>query len=220
MVARSAGSTAAEMAHNGSVAVVLGFRPHTYWTAVVAVAGRPEAPRIVDRRRFEFAAGGERFVYHRAAETASADAPGLIADVRARTEANAARAIASLIADLRGSGDSVHLAVVPAATSKVPEKLEDIVRAHSRIHAAEGNFYRDIIAAACATAGLEVRREVERELPALVCDLLAADRSSLDARLRQMGAALGPPWREDQKLAAMAAWLHLDRPARPDRSQK
>ncbi len=220
MVARSAGSTATEMTRNGSAVVVLGFRPHTYWTAVVAVGGRPDAPRIVDRRRFEFAAGGERFVYHRAAETAPAEAAALIADVRARTGANAARAITSLLADLRRSGDSAHLAVVPAATSKLPEKLEDIVRAHSRIHAAEGNFYRDVIAAACATAGLEVRREVERELPALVCDLLAADRPSLDARLRQMGAALGPPWSEDQKLAAMAAWLHLDEPAPPDGSQK
>lgn len=198
----------------GPTHVVLGFRPHTYWTAVVAVEGRSDGPRIVIRRRFEFAAGCERFVYHRASEIAPAEAPGLIADVRARTEANAARAIASFVADLRASGVSAHLAVVPAATSKLPEKLEDIVRAHSRIHAAEGNFYRDVIAAACATAGLEVRREVERELPALICDLLAVDRFSLDARLKQMGAALGPPWSEDQKLAAMAAWLHLDEPAR------
>ena len=42
-------------------------------------------------------------------------------------------------------------------------------------------------------------------------DALGLDRAALEARLREMGAALGPPWSEDYKLATLAAWLHLER---------
>jgi hypothetical protein len=100
--------------------------------------------------------------------------------------------------------------VTAAATAKLPAKLEDIVRVHARMHAAEGDFYRDVVADACEAAGLEVRRVVERELPALVCDLLRIDPAALKARLRTMGAALGPPWSEDYRLASLAAWLGLE----------
>ncbi len=194
----------------GAIPVVLGFRPHTYWTAVVAVAGSADAPDIVERRRFEFAAGAERFVFHQAAQTTTVEAERLIANVRRATEANAQQAIRRLVDELSRRGFAARLAAVPAATAKLPDRLEDIVRAHSRIHAAEGNFYRDVIATACATAGLEVTRVVERELPALTCDLLGVGRPALDARLKAMGAALGSPWSEDQKLAAQAAWLRLE----------
>jgi len=55
-----------------------------------------------------------------------------------------------------------------------------------------------------AVTGLEVRRVVERELPALVCDLLGVKPPALEARLKAMGRTLGPPWSEDYKLAAEA----------------
>ena len=188
----------------------LGFRPHTYWTAIVALTGRPDAPQVIERRRIEFAAGDEQFVYHQAAEVGLAEAGSLIAWVRAATEANAASEIGQLIADLQGDGVGVRIAAVPTGRARRPEKLEDILRAHSSIHAAEGNFYRDVVAAACGVVGLEVQRVVERDLPAGVCALLRMDEPLLEARLKQMGATLGPPWSEDYKLATQAAWLFLD----------
>jgi hypothetical protein len=189
---------------------VLGFRPHTYWTAVVALAGDVEAPRVIYRRAIVFAAGEERNVYHHAAETDLGQARTLIERVRAATKANAVRELGRLIADLGRAGVVPRTAVTAAATAKLPAKLEDIVRVHARMHAAEGDFYRDVLADACQAAGLEVRRVVERELPPLVCDLLRIDPTALQARLRTMGAALGPPWSEDYRLASLAAWLGLE----------
>jgi hypothetical protein len=146
---------------------VLGFRPHTYWTAAVALAGPPSAPRVVERRRIVFAAHESRFVYHRAAEGPLAEAPGLIAAVRRATEQEATHGVGALVADLRRGGFEVRLACVPAGTAKLPDTLGGILRAHSRIHAAEGLFYRDVLADACKRVGLEVHRLVERELPAI-----------------------------------------------------
>lgn len=188
---------------------VLGFRPHTYWTSVVALGGRARAPTVLERRRVVFAAGDERSVFHQAAEIGPGEAARLIERVREATVANAVRELAVLIADLQLGGVAVRGAVVSAATAKLPDKVEDIVTAHSRIHAAEGDFYRDVVAAACEVLGLEVRRVAERDMPALVCALLRTDRPSLDERLKDMGAALGPPWSEDYRLATQAAWIGL-----------
>jgi hypothetical protein len=189
---------------------VLGFRPHTYWTSAVALAGPADAPRVIERRRITFATGNERMIFHRAEQTDLGSARVLIEDVRAATEANAAREIGALVEDLKRDGVSVAIAVVPEAINKLPEALEDILKVHARMHAAEGNFYRAVVATACASLGLDVHRAVERELPALAGDHLGVNIAAVEARLKTMGAALGPPWSEDYKLATLAAWLHLD----------
>jgi hypothetical protein len=187
--------------------LVLGFRPHTYWTAAVVMAGRAAEPRVVVRHKIVFAAGAERSVYHQAAE-APGEAEALIERVRVAVEANARAGIGALLELLARDGLTVSLAVAPAGGKKLPP-LPDILRVHTQQHAAEGEFYRDAVAAACAALGLEVRRPVERELIPLACDRLGVDRAGLDAILKDMGARLGPPWSEDQRLAALGAWLQL-----------
>jgi hypothetical protein len=189
---------------------VLGFRPHTYWTAVVALTGTPDEPQVIARRRIDFAAGKERFVYHQAAEEPPDRGPALLAEVRAAVTANAALAVHELLAELQASDLAAFTAVVPAGTARLPERLEDILTAHSRIHAAEGNFYRDVVADGCEAAGLRVRRAAERDFASIACAALGVDDAALQARLKQMGAALGPPWNEDFKLATLAAWGALE----------
>jgi hypothetical protein len=188
---------------------VLGFRPHTYWAAVVALGGSAAAPEVLARHKIVFAAGEERSVYHQAADAPlGTEAEALIARVRSAVEANARAGIERFVALLGNDGLVVRTAVAPTGGKKLPP-LADIVRVHTLQHAAEGEFYRDAVAAACASLNLEVKRPVERELPALVCDRLGVARSDLDSRLKDMGARLGPPWSEDQRLAVLAAWAEL-----------
>jgi hypothetical protein len=188
---------------------VLGFRPHTYWTAVVALAGSPKAPQVLERRRIEFATGAERFVYHQAETLELAKGEALIEAVRAATEANAAREVGALVGDLQRDGVEVRGAVVSAGTAKLPGSLEEILRSHAYMHAAEGTFYRDVVAKACADLGLAVRRIAERDMPARAGERARIDHSTLDELLKQMGTALGPPWSEDYRLATQAAWAEL-----------
>jgi hypothetical protein len=189
---------------------VLGFRPHTGWTAAVALAGKPNEPKVIDRRRIAFGPEGEgRFVYHRAEEGPRDAAHRAIAGARKSSETAAAREIAKWIAELKARGFRAMAAAVPTSRRPLPKNLDEILGAHSRIHAAEGAFYRDAIASACETSGLEVRRVVERELPSLASALLKTGQGGVETRLRDMGKILGPPWSEDQKLATLAAWLQL-----------
>ena len=188
---------------------VLGFRPHTYWTAVVALAGAAEAPQVLERRRIEFATGGERFVYHQAETLGLAKGEALLEEVRAATEANAAREVGALVGDLQRDGVEVRSAVVSAGTAKFPDSLEEVLRSHAYMHAAEGTFYRDVVAKACADLGLEVHRIAEHDMPARAGERAHIDRSALDELLKAMGSALGPPWSEDYRLATQAAWAEL-----------
>src|SRR5580700_2641324 len=98
-----------------SRSVVIGFRPHTYWTAAVALAGAADAPDVVERRKITFATGDERMVYHRAAEVPAAEAPALVAGVRVAVEAHASESVKAMVADLASAGRPVRTAVVPTA---------------------------------------------------------------------------------------------------------
>ena len=188
---------------------VLGFRPHTYWTAVVALAGPAYAPQVLERRRIVFAEGLQRFVYHQAENMEPAKAQAMIDEVRAATEANTAREVGGLVADLQNDGVEVRCAVTAAGTAKLPDSLADIVAVHARMHAAEGEFYRDVVAEGCRAVGLEVCRLIERDAPAVLGEKLRLDPAALEARIKEMGAALGPPWNEDYRLATQAAWTQL-----------
>jgi hypothetical protein len=188
---------------------VLGFRPHTYWTAAIALAGDPQAPRVLQRRRIDFASGDERSVYHRVETMAADEAEAWIARVWTACEADTRRGVGDLVTHLADRGVSLGVAVVPIGRAKAPDRWEDIIKSHSHMHAAEGDFYRGVVATACTNLGLEVRRVVERDLSATLSQLLRIDRPTLEQQLKSIGAALGPPWTEDQKLATLAAWSCL-----------
>jgi hypothetical protein len=194
-------------------AAVLGFRPHTYWTAAVALAGDPQAPQVIARRRIDFASGDERGVYHRVESMHRDEAQAWIDQVWAAVEANCRRGLGALLDDLGKAGVTLGVAVVPIARTRPPEKLEDILKSHSWMHAAEGDFYRGAVASACTALGLEVRRGVERDFAGEVCRRHAVAADLLDTQMKALGAALGPPWSEDQKLATLAAWSELSSPA-------
>ena len=189
---------------------VLGFRPHTYWAAVVVLGRSPQAPRVLERARFEFAGPDERFVYHRAAKGDYETAAALIEQARGRCRDTAAAHIGALLKRLDSAGVEIRLAATMAAAARLPEDLPSILQSHALIHAAEGNLGREVIAAAGGLAGLEVHQFAERELAARLHARLGSDEPSLPTRMRQMGATLGPPWGEDYRLAAQAAWLLLD----------
>jgi hypothetical protein len=194
---------------DSTTAAVLGFRPHTYWTTVVTLAGEALAPRIIDRAKIVFATGDERFIYHQAAEIDAAAAEAKIAAVRKVTQANLARGIAQLVKVLKTTGLDVRLAVVPAARGKSAQNLADIVKSHALIHAAEGDFYRDVVADACGGLDLDVSRVAERDLLLEASRSLGVHAVTLETRLKAMGQLAGPPWSEDHRLATLAAWIGI-----------
>jgi hypothetical protein len=53
----------------------------------------------------------------------------------------------------------------------------------------------------------------EKSLPDLAAHVLDLSPGALDARLKALGASVERPWRKEQKLACLAAWVALATPA-------
>lgn len=162
----------------------MGFSVHTGWAAGVLLAAGP--PRLLDRRRVELAAPAPeaRFIYHRSAE-APARAGTLIEAAAAEAAARAGR----FLSDLAAAWPDLALVVALPVPRALPP-LERILAAHPLLHAAEGELFRTGLAEGAARAGLELRRVVPGSLPRL--------------------GTPGPPWGQDQRVAAALAWAALD----------
>jgi hypothetical protein len=175
---------------------------------MVAVTGSPSQPVILDRRRIEIAEGSERGPvqpYHRASELGIAGARAFLEECR---EASTKRASAALETAIKSiGGDRVRFCAVLTASGRPSPSLEATLASHAAIHTAEGEFFREIVIGAGESCGLHVSRIKEKELFSLAERKFEMPSASLQRALDELGKMLGPPWRQDQKFAALAAWL-------------
>jgi hypothetical protein len=192
--------------------VALGFRAHSGWAAAVAVAGSPAAPEVVDRRRIVIADADDpaaKQPYHAAEGLDFAEAERLVRRCTQSSQQLARAAIGGMLAALRASGhDVVGCGLLQGSGSALPN-LPGILASHALIHTAEGQMFRDVLADAAGHHGLIVIAVRERELMARCADELGLPADELTRRLAELGRTLGPPWRQDQKYASLAAWLAL-----------
>jgi hypothetical protein len=188
----------------------LGFRPHSGWTAVVAVAGQDGRPVALVSRRIELSTPDVPVqAYHAAAGLSPDAAAELVARAHAVALACARDGLDALAGELEAAGHEVVAAGVPIGGLAIPAELATILRSHPLLHAAEGDLFREVIAAAAQERGLRVAEIPARELPALAGRSLAVEEPGLRAVLADAGREVGRPWRKDQKDAAMLGWLAL-----------
>jgi hypothetical protein len=181
--------------------VALGFRVHSGWAALVAVAGSPLAPEVLLRRRIEFANFSKHQTvqpYHAAAEMRLPDAAKFLSSLERDARELAQRAIRQAIEELRPR--HVVIAGMTLSSGRTPGSLEATLASHAAIHTAEGDFFRKVVRGACEDCGLKCEGVKEKELLAICASHEA---------LHRLGKLLGPPWSQDQKLGALAAWRAL-----------
>jgi hypothetical protein len=99
-------------------------------------------------------------------------------------------------------------ALLTASGRPLPE-LSRILSAHSLIHAADGEFFRDALLDACRKHKLAIRSIKESELGETACAGLGHNKAALARFVRKLGKPLGAPWSQDEKFALLAAWLAL-----------
>jgi hypothetical protein len=186
--------------------IAIGFRVHSGWAAAVAVSGSPSQPVILERRRIQIAdAPAPVQPYHAARDLGVERGAPYLDECREAWNALACESLASFIR--RVGGDRVQCCAVLTGSGRIPPTLEATLASHAAIHTAEGEFFRDIVTHAGQSCGLRVHRIKEKQL----FDLAERKFSTPSARLRQtlddLGKIVGPPWQQDQKFAALAAWL-------------
>jgi hypothetical protein len=194
----------------------IGFRAHSGWAAAVALAPAGaiplDAPAAIMRRRIEMADRGAPLPsqpYHAAVGLDIREAEQHVANCAARAAVLATNALRGMVEDLRQLGHRTAGCGLLLASGRTLPPLEGILASHPLLHTAEGELFREALRTACRECGLPIVTVKERELfQRAAVDLdLSAER--IERHVAAMGKGLGPPWRQDQKLAAVAAWLAL-----------
>ena len=185
----------------------VGFRVHSGWAAAVVVGESAGALMVLDRRRIEIAdpkIPGSKQPYHAAEGLPIREAAALLDRCRRSTGALAQRALEEICRAL----PVARCGMLASSARPLPE-LPAILASHALIHTAEGEFFRAAIAEAAQARKLAPRRVKEKEIFQVCARELDLSAAEVRERLAAWGRTLGPPWTQDEKYAALAAWLAL-----------
>lgn len=190
----------------------VGFRVHSGWCAAVAVCLDGAGPVVLQRKRVELV---EEFTYrfrqpyHTAEKMAVARAREFIEKARTTARDLGYRAICEQRSQLEQRGFALEAAVVLLAAGKPLPDLESILASHALIHTADGELFREALTRASVRCGLQLVSVKEKELTREAAQLLSLAEEALLKRVTELGRPLGPPWSQDEKYAALGAWLAL-----------
>jgi hypothetical protein len=189
-----------------------GFRVHSGWTALVALAVVKGAPTVLTRERvhlvetftYEF-----RQPYHTAEKLPPEKAAAFVSRMRAEARRLALRAIRTLQTDLREQGYELMHSGLPLASGRPLPALHKILASHSLIHTADGELFREAILYASARCHLKAVTIKEKDLFDSASRVLHVTSSELARHITELGRPLGSPWSQDEKFASLVAWLAL-----------
>jgi len=209
------GSTVAtpdQSAADKGLSAALGFRTHSGWAVAVTVAGVPTAPAVVDRRRIELVdrgCPGTTQPYHTAARLDLEQAEEFIQQCVQRTRLLAIQALHPIIDHLTAAGLEVVASGILLSSGRPTTDLRTTLASHALIHTAEGHFFREALTYASEHYRVPVVGVKERDLHGRIAAEPGGSADDVRRRVTEWGQQLGPPWRQDEKNAALVAWLAL-----------
>jgi hypothetical protein len=175
--------------------VTVGVMTRTGLAVAVALGGQAAAPRFLGRLEIALVpAHLPAQPYHAAAGLEPGAARTLVAQVELAAEDAAAAGLRAVAEGVPGTVSAVAVVVRPIS---LPVDLADIIRSHSRMHAAEGVLYREAMLAAARRCGWLAVAVDEESLPGATDALMVIGRDA------------GRPWRRIEKAAALAALAQL-----------
>jgi len=190
----------------------LGFRVHSGWTSLVAVALEKNQPIILLRQRPHLVATfsyAYRQPYHTAEKMTLDEARTFLEQQRLEVHRLAVEAIRAAQAEVAQQGFKVTRAALLLASGRPLPELPKILASHSIIHTADGEFFREALLHGCTCSKLTITTIKERELFNSASAALRRRSAVLTKFVADLGKPLGSPWTQDEKFATLAAWLAL-----------
>jgi hypothetical protein len=211
------------MGRKAMVPIGLGFRALKGGGVVVGVAANGSEPRVVLSTFLATAAEGDRLAlepYRVAAEMervlrggvshggVPAEAAAAVAEGRKRQGELAAKGLDKMVRKLKEAGcEPAVAALLVNRAGWITDLLEYSLSWPEHVPIAEGLAVRDALRFAIGRVGLDIAELDEKSLPDLASKDLGMSLASLNASLKALGVAVGRPWRKEQKLACLAAWV-------------
>ena len=186
----------------------VGFRVKSGWATAVLLAGPGQTPHVLDRRLVDLsdpAVPESKQPYHAAMGVLEEDGT----KIRKRTEVVrrvTSRSLAELLDCFDAKGCPLRGAALVVGSQIDPET---ITNPHIRAHALEGRLFRIVLADALRTHGLSCSVVAEHDIYDKAVAVLARSEGDLKRAVAALGRALDGPWRAEDKLATLAAWMIL-----------
>lgn len=200
----------------------LGLAPHSGWAALIGVGGSSATPRVLVRERIEMASSRDpesRQPYHAVEGLEVAEAARRLAGYAATAERMAHRAIERTVGQLDRDGHRVVGLGILEAAGRKGASLAAVLASHALIHSADGDHFRNAIAAAGERCHLTATRVRTRDLDREAAAAIGKAPLALQQAVRELGRELGPPWAADQKAAALLAGADVGRGSPNGRSR-
>jgi hypothetical protein len=192
-----------------SQSATLGFRVKSGWAAAVLLAGPVESPQLIDRRVVQLCdptIPESKQPHHAKMGTLQTD-DTKVERLRKVIVKAAQDSVSELMKDFQSDDRQMRRANLVVGSDLDPAR---IANPHIRAHALEGRLFRTVLHDALSSCGLRCSIIVEREIYKRAVAALKRSEKNLKQSLTQLGQSLDGPWRADDKLACLAAWLALE----------
>lgn len=184
----------------------LGFRVKSGWAAAVLLTGPARSPRLCDVRRIDLSdprLPETRQPYHAAMGKLEMDTRKVNRRVDA-VRRIAEKSIATLLASYRQKPYAVRRAALVVGSQIDPDL---IANPHIRAHAFEGRLFRSVLEESLQAHGVHTQVLMERDAYGHAAVKLKRSDENVRRVIQNLGRTTDAPWRAEQKLAALAAWL-------------
>jgi hypothetical protein len=200
-----------------SALIGLGLRASKGGASAVGLAVERGEPRVLISTFIKTSADDDRLslepygVAREMAATSQNDLEGAIkavADGRKRQALLAAKGLQSLLRDLQVAGyKSVIAALLVNRAGWVTDLFEYSLAFPEHAAVAEGLAVREALRFAINQCGIDVAETDEKSLPKIAAQTFEKSPEEIDLRLKALGATVVKPWRKEQKMASLAAWV-------------
>ena len=191
-----------------STLVSIGLRAKTGRAIAVVLGGPPESPIVLLKTEIKLVdpkVPATRQPYHVVMELPGPQWPRAVSKTAKAIERVTAKALDSLIRELQAQG---HKPIGVGVVGAPDRDLARIGNPHIRAHAAEGVLFRQVLELGAAANGLKCKSFSDRDFD-IVAAKLNKNYSKVRKSLDNLRQSVSPPWRTDEKQAAMAAWIVL-----------
>jgi hypothetical protein len=187
---------------------VIGLRVKSGWATAVLLAGPAQSPALLDQAIVDLsdpAVPESRQPYHAgtgALESDEAKVSRRIQIVRRCTH----ESVTKLLQTCASKDCKVSSAALAVGSTIEPATIPN---PHIRAHAFEGQLFRTVLHETLSGFGLRCLVVVERRVYSEAAAALALTESELKRKLSDLGHGQSGPWRADQKMATLVAWMAL-----------
>ena len=192
----------------------MGFRVKSGWAAAIVLSNSSDSPTVRLARRIDLcdpAFPETRQPYH-ATDDARCELEEREDRLRPRLDVIRRvtnESIRGLLGECRANGWTPRSAGIVGGSLTDPLTIRS---PHVRAHALDGRTFRTVVEDTLTAVGLSCVVLGERAAVDVATEALHRDERALRKTLAYLGRGAEGPWRADQKLAALAAWVALSNP--------